>query len=140
MPEMNPRNMMRTRGVEGSPLLAGAKNSPVALIAAEQARYDEAQAAAALESPLNRLPEQERVRREKLEQMVAAGMDPYIAEFHPDTDIADIRRAIRISRRTPGPASGEDRRSGDAEPGFGQDRLRRGARLHRRHPGDALPG
>ncbi len=91
MPEMNPRNMMRTRGVEGSPLLAGAKNSPVALIAAEQARYDEAQAAAALESPLNRLPEQERVRREKLEQMVAAGMDPYIAEFHPDTDIADIR-------------------------------------------------
>ncbi len=91
LPDFNARALIRSRGAAGSPLLAGTKNAPVALIAAEEAEYAEHEATRVVESPLSRLPEQERVRREKLERMVARGMDPYIAEFHPDTDIAQIR-------------------------------------------------
>ena len=38
-----------------------------------------------------RLPEQERVRREKLATLVERGQNPFTAEFHPDTAIAELR-------------------------------------------------
>lgn len=92
VPDMNPRTMLRSRGAQGSPLLEGAKGAPMALIAADEAAYAERKAIEAEhDSPLSRLPEQERVRREKLERMVAAGLDPFVASFHPDTEIEAIR-------------------------------------------------
>lgn len=92
LPDTNVRTMFRSRGVQGSPLLEGAKGAPLALIAADEERYAEEQAErAAKSSPLARLPEQERVRREKLAAMVARGLDPFVAQFHPDAEVGPIR-------------------------------------------------
>lgn len=92
VPEINPKAWMRPRGAEKSPLLEGAKGAPLALIAADEEAYAQRQAELrASESPLARLPEQERIRRQKLEQMVERGMDPFVASFQPDTEIGDLR-------------------------------------------------
>ncbi|MCB0915953.1 MAG: bifunctional lysylphosphatidylglycerol synthetase/lysine--tRNA ligase LysX [Actinobacteria bacterium] len=92
VPEFNPKAVFRARGAQGSPLLAGAKGAPLALIAADEERWAAEQAEkAASESPLARLPEQERVRREKLAALVERGKDPFTAEFHPTDEIAKIR-------------------------------------------------
>ena len=106
VPDMNPRTMLRSRGAQGSPLLEGAKGAPMALIAADEAAYAERKAIEAEhDSPLSRLPEQERVRREKLERMVAAGLDPFVASFHPDTEIEAIRAEFGDLAPMPGPAA-----------------------------------
>jgi lysyl-tRNA synthetase, class II len=74
-----------------SPLLAAATGAPMALLAAdEQASADDTAESTDAEASA-RLPEQERIRREKLSELVAAGTDPFFASFHPDTDIAAIR-------------------------------------------------
>ncbi len=92
LPEVNPKMMLRSRGVQGSPLLAGAKGAPLALIAADEERWAAEQAERAEhDSPLSRLPEQERVRREKLEALVARGKDPFTADFAPTDEIGRIR-------------------------------------------------
>ena len=82
---------MRTRGSSGSPLLAAAAGSPLALIAADEAAYAAEQAEQETPGDSKALPEQERVRREKLDRLVANGEDPYTAVFHPDDDVASIR-------------------------------------------------
>lgn len=92
VPELDLRAFSRKRGAEGSPLLAGAAGSPVELIAADEQRWAIEQAElAAANTTESRLPEQERVRRRKLHEMVARGMDPFIAKFAPRDEIGTIR-------------------------------------------------
>ena len=91
LPDIDVKAWFRPRGAQGSPLLEAAKGAPLALIAADEERYAAEQAAIAAESPLARLPEQERVRREKLATLVERGQNPFTAEFHPDTAIAELR-------------------------------------------------
>ena len=92
MPEPTLKAQFRSRGAEGSPLLAAAQGSPLALIAAEEQAYEAAREDAAEAETERAMPEQERVRREKLAQLVAAGLDPFTAGFEPTDEVAAIRR------------------------------------------------
>lgn len=82
----------RSKGV--SPLTAACAGSPVALMAAaDAARAQELEAAAAAEQadPYAGLPEQERIRRQKLELMRERGVDPYATGFTRTSSISQIR-------------------------------------------------
>jgi lysyl-tRNA synthetase class 2 len=71
-------------------LADGAAASPVALwapVAAELAAHDAEEVAIAQ----RRLPEQELVRRQKLEQIRARGVDPYATDFDRSDMIGDVR-------------------------------------------------
>ena len=105
LPDVDVRTIARSRGASGSPLLAGAAGSPVALIAEDEERYALEQAERReKDSPLSRLPEQERVRRQKLAAIVAKGMDPFIAAFSPGNEVAAVR--AEFSDLAPGSHTG----------------------------------
>ncbi len=81
----NVRQWIKTRrNPHMSPLKEACANSPVELYAAEEARLAEIAAAAvtvAASDPYAGLPEQEKIRRTKLADMRARGIDPYATSF-----------------------------------------------------------
>ena len=56
-------------------------------------------------NPAEDLPEQMRVRREKLDRLRSEGVDPYPVNFPRTATNGEIRAEIRRSRRTPRPAT-----------------------------------
>jgi len=90
----SPRSWFRRAGNPRSPLTEACDASPVALYEAQEARLAEIAAKAAEESasdPLDGLPEQEKIRRKKLANLRARGVDPYASSFTPTTTIARVR-------------------------------------------------
>jgi len=91
----SPRSWFRTSGNTRSPLKEACDASPVDLYAAEEERLgqiaEEAQSAADTD-PLAGLPEQERIRRQKLANLRARGIDPYATTFQRSTTIAKVRQ------------------------------------------------
>ena len=81
----NVRQWIKTRrNPHMSPLKEACANSPVELYAAEEARLAEISVAAAtvaIGDPYAGLPEQEKIRRTKLADMRARGIDPYATSF-----------------------------------------------------------
>ena len=91
----------RSPGVDGSPWLTA---TPIlrwawAPVAEELAAQDAEDAA--IEQ--RRLPEQEIVRREKLEQIRSRGVDPYATDFERTDMIGDVRPSSTGSSRTRAP-------------------------------------
>lgn len=81
---------LKPRRPKMSPLLAGTQNAPVELFEAE-ASAQEAQQSSSQPTTEDDMPEQERVRREKLAKMRERGVDPYASSFDRTDNIADIR-------------------------------------------------
>ncbi len=90
----SPRSWFGNPGKARSPLRAACDASPVELYEAQEAKL--AQIAAqtaqdAAEDPFAGLPEQEKVRRQKLANMRDRGVDPYATNFQRSTTIAKVR-------------------------------------------------
>ncbi len=84
----------RKSGAAGSPLIKANEGSPVELMAAADARRAEQAAARKAEleaNPYQGLPEQERIRRQKLAALRERGIDPYATSFRRTTTIGAIR-------------------------------------------------
>ncbi|NQU36107.1 MAG: bifunctional lysylphosphatidylglycerol synthetase/lysine--tRNA ligase LysX [Actinobacteria bacterium] len=91
----SPRSWFRNSGKSHSPLKDACDDSPVELYAAEEARLAQlvAEAEQAVDDdPLAGLPEQERVRRQKLANLRARGVDPYATTFQRTTTISNVRQ------------------------------------------------
>ncbi|MFZ1653107.1 MAG: bifunctional lysylphosphatidylglycerol synthetase/lysine--tRNA ligase LysX [Candidatus Nanopelagicales bacterium] len=89
-----PSSWFRRRGPAQSPLRQACAASPVALMAAyEQTHTRELELARAelAADPYADLPEQERIRRNKLAAMRERGIDPYATSFQRSTSIGTIR-------------------------------------------------
>ncbi len=91
----SPRTWLARRGSAESPLVAACAASPVALydaaqrsVEAELATHEQEEADA---DPFAGLPEQEKVRRTKLANLRARGIDPYSTDFHRTTTIGKLR-------------------------------------------------
>jgi lysyl-tRNA synthetase class 2 len=90
----SPRSWFRNSGNARSPLKAACDASPVALYEVQEARLADIAAKVAGEiagDPLDGLPEQEKVRRQKLANLRARGIDPYASSFQRTTTIAKVR-------------------------------------------------